>query len=145
MSREYSFCIRCSQLIINLSNSSGIARYSLLMSMCKCANICLCSVAKLTGSTFHASGLGPCLLLSHFRDSLNATFIKLTKALLAPSIQNQVFQCFLYRLKTEVNNILRVRFQISFAENPNLRSSFKNSVKTTAVYDLDLSTSEFLR
>ena len=87
------------RLIINLSYSLGIARYSFDNSIANCANICLCSVAKLTGNIFIEFGLMLCLLLSQFSDSLNATFIKLTAALSAPSTKNHVFQCFLYKSK----------------------------------------------
>jgi len=75
----------------------GIQRYSFETSVAICANICLCSVPKLTGRIFIDSGI--ILLFSQFRDSPNATFIKFTAALLAPSTKNQVFQCFRYRLK----------------------------------------------
>ena len=85
LSNEYSdFVYAVLSEIINLSNCSGIAKYSLFISMCKWANICLCSVANDTGRTRIVSGLGPSLLVSHFRDSLNATFSRFVAASIRP-------------------------------------------------------------
>ena len=118
--------------MISLSNSLGIARYSLLTNIAKCANICLGSVEKFTGNTIIEFGLMFCF--SQFRDSLKATFIKLTAALLAPSTKKKVFQCFLYISKHMSTMSCGLALEYSSADNTLiLCSSFKNSVNTISV------------